>query len=310
MKNIITAAAAVTTAVCCTVFSVPVQALQFPDIEGHWAKEYIQALVERNTIEGMDDGLFHPEKYVTNAQFVTMLIKSRYGEIAQDEGSWYSGYMDFALQNGIISDLEMEFPDNAITRQSAARIIHELLLKAYNEPDEDNWQDAEVLPDLYSCHTCVMHIAQVYVKGIMTGRDDGAFHLTDTLTRAEAAAVVMRVIEPSLRVKPDGTDVVSNTISIKKAMELVNDGAILIDVRNSDDYSLGHIKGSISVPINYIESDTAAAMSGISSDSTVIVYCRMGTNSRRAASILKNAGYNNVYDLGGIENGDYELVTE
>lgn len=310
MKNMITAAAAVTAAVCCSVLSVPVQAAQFPDIEGHWAEEYIQELAERNVIEGMDDGLFHPEESVTNSQFVTMLIKSRYGEMTQGEGSWYSVYMDFALQNGIISDLETEFPGNAITRQSVARIIHELLLKACNEPDEDNWQDAEVLPDLYSCHTCVMHIAQVYVKGIMTGRDDGAFHLTDTLTRAEAAAVIMRVIEPSLRVKPDRSNNVPDTISIEKAMDLVNGGAIIIDVRNPDDYSLGHIKGSVSIPINYIESDVSSAMRGINSDSTIIVYCRMGTNSRRAVSILKNAGYNNVYDLGGIENSDYELVTE
>lgn len=310
MKYFTTISAILAVAACCLFSSSAAANSSFADINEHWAKEYIMELYKNGAVTGMDDGLFHPDENITNAQLITMLIRNRFGEIEPVDEKWYSGYMDFALQNGIITDFETEFPDTAITRQSTARIVHELLLNAYNEQDDANWQDAEALSDLYSCHTCVMHIAQVYIKGIMDGRDDGAFHLTDTLTRAEAAAVAMRIIDPSLRNIPSGSGIISDTISATEADELMKNGAILIDVRRTEEYNSGHIKGSISIPVTDIEDNVSSAMKGIKSDAIIIVYCRTGTNSHRAVKRLNEAGYNNVYDLGGIENGEYELVAE
>ena len=47
------------------------------------------------------------------------------------------------------------------------------------EEDESDWSAAERLQDLYSCHVCLNHIAQVYVKGIMGGRREDLFDHTD-----------------------------------------------------------------------------------------------------------------------------------
>ena len=91
---------------------------------------------------------------------------------------------------------------------------------------------------------------------------------------------------------------------------MMKSGAVLVDVRPADAYAEGHIKGSISIPIANILSDPPAAFSGLDKGRTIIVYCRRGTNSRRAAMILGEIGYDNVYDLGGIENAEYELVTD
>ena len=282
----------------------------FPDTKDHWAHEYIEALAERGVVTGMGDGLFHPEESVTNAQFVTMLIKSRYGAMESVGEHWYSGYMDYALRKGIITDLENEFPDAAITRQSTARVIHEMLNKVYNEVDDENWIEAESLADLYDCHTCVMHVAQVYVKGIMTGSGDGFFHGSDTLTRAQAAAIIMRLIDSSLRTPPKQSIEGDSLLTPEMVFGLMKKGAVLVDVRSADEYAAGHIKGSISVPIGNIILNPQSAFRGIGSDSTIIVYCRRGTNSRRAARILGEAGYTSVYNLGGIEEWEYELITE
>lgn len=249
-------------------------------------------------------------KTVTNAQFVAMLIKSRYGTIESEGEHWYSGYMDYALREGIITDLENEFPDAAITRQSTARVIHEMLKKAYDEEDDENWTAAESLADLYDCHTCVMHVAQVYVKGIMTGSGDGLFHGSDMLTRAQAAVIIMRLIDPSLRTPPKQSTEGDSLITPEIAFELMKKGAVLVDVRSADDYAAGHIKGSISMPIDNILSNPQSAFRRIGSDSTIIVYCRRGTNSRRAVRILGEAGYTSVYNLGGIEEREYDLTTE
>lgn len=223
---------------------------------------------------------------------------------------WYSGYMTYALENGIITDSEYELPNAAVTRQSAARIAHKMLIKAYNEQDDENWTAAEALADLYDCRICVMHIAQVYVKGIMTGCGDGLFHGRDTLTRVQADDMIMRIADPSLRTPPKPSADGKSLITAELASELMKNGAVLLDVRPADDYAAGHIRGSVSVPMESILSDPCAAFEGIDCDDTVIVYCRRGTQSRRAAMILGEAGYTNVYDLGGVESRGYELITE
>ena len=247
---------------------------------------------------------------VTNAQFTEMLIKNRYGVMEPDDEHWYSGYMTYALKKGIISDSEYEFPNAAITRQSAARLVHQMLMKAYNEQDDENWTAAEALADLYDCHTCVMHIAQVYVKGIMTGCGDGLFHGSDALTRAQAEEIIIRLAEPSLRIPPKQRTDSNNLITAALAYELIKNGAVILDVRPADDYAEGHIRGSVSVPMESILANPRAAFRRIGYDDTVIVYCRRGTQSRRAAMILDEAGYKNVYNLGGVENGEYELISE
>lgn len=267
-------------------------------------------LAERGAVKGMGDEFFQPTETVTNAQLVSMLIKNRYGVMEPVNEHWYSGYMDHALKSGIITDLENEFPDAAITRQSTARVIHEMLRKAYHEEDDENWTVAEALADLYDCHTCVMHVAQVYVKGIMTGSGDGLFHGSDTLTGAQAEAIMMRLVEPSLRTPPKQSADSDSLITAEMACELMENGAVLVDVRDADDYAAGHIKGSISVPMDNIISNPRAAFGGIGPGSTIIVYCRRGTKSRRVARILGEAGYPSVYDLGGIEDGEYDLTTE
>lgn len=298
---------------CCILVLTPaanVRAAQFADTEAHWARDYIEVLWQRGGVTGMEDGLFHPDEAVTNAQFVTMLIRTRYGEMNSADGSWYSAYMDSAFENGIITDMETDYPNEPISRQSTARITHEMLLAAYNESDDDNWMAAEALADLYECSSCVMHVAQLYVKGIMTGYGDGLFHYSDTLTRAEAVTIIMRLSDSSLRVPPPKTEDSEMLITARQAFEMMRGGAVLVDVRPADEYTAGHLQGSISIPMEIILHGPEAAFAGFEHDSTIIVYCRRGTNSHRAAAILIGAGYTKVYNLGGIENGEYELVTE
>lgn len=45
----------------------------FPDIQGHWAEEFIQALLNRNLIRGYDDGRFYPDRPITRAQFAAVI---------------------------------------------------------------------------------------------------------------------------------------------------------------------------------------------------------------------------------------------
>ena len=60
----------------------------------------------------------------------------------------------------------------------------------------------------------------------------------------------------------------------------------------------GYIEGSHLIPIDTLEED----LSIIPADIPLVVYCRSGGRSARAASILVSNGFKEDYDLGGISD--------
>lgn len=92
------------------------------------------------------------------------------------------------------------------------------------------------------------------------------------------------------------------TIDSNEAMELINDGAIIIDVRNEDEYNKGHISGSINIPLGSIDSIS------VDKDKTIILYCATGMRSESASKELVSLRYTSVYNLdGGLINWGFEL---
>lgn len=82
------------------------------------------------------------------------------------------------------------------------------------------------------------------------------------------------------------------------------EGAVLLDVRARQEYDSGHIPGSVNVPLlelGYID-ETIPEMS-----TPVYVYCLSGGRSRHAVAVLMQMGYENVYDIGGIERYEGEI---
>ena len=76
-------------------------------------------------------------------------------------------------------------------------------------------------------------------------------------------------------------------------------GAVLLDVRNMDEYAAGHIPGSINLPLPVI----SEAEQRIPNKATpLFIYCLAGTRSSRAISALKAMGYTNLHNIGGIRS--------
>lgn len=76
---------------------------------------------------------------------------------------------------------------------------------------------------------------------------------------------------------------------------LVNEGAIILDVRSVSEYASGHIKGSINIPVDQLGRNLNKLKD---KDKTIITCCASGMRSASAKSILKSAGYANVYNGG------------
>lgn len=77
--------------------------------------------------------------------------------------------------------------------------------------------------------------------------------------------------------------------------ELLKNGAQLIDVRTKGEYQSGHIKGSVNIPLQSLESN----LNKIKKDKPVITCCASGMRSASAKGILKSKGYTEVYNGGG-----------
>ena len=94
-------------------------------------------------------------------------------------------------------------------------------------------------------------------------------------------------------------------ISIKKVTcdemkELLDDDAILIDVRAQSEYDVYHLDNAINIEYTSIDKKIESVVD--SKDKKIIVYCQSGKRSDIAAQTLKDLGYKNIYDLGSINN--------
>lgn len=78
---------------------------------------------------------------------------------------------------------------------------------------------------------------------------------------------------------------------------LVTAGAKLIDVRTPQEYQSGHIEGALNIPVSEVSARIAEFGA---KNEPIVVYCRSGSRSGRARSMLKAAGFTKVYNLGGM----------
>ena len=72
------------------------------------------------------------------------------------------------------------------------------------------------------------------------------------------------------------------------------EGALLIDVREPEEYASGHIPGAVNVPLSSFDG------AGLPRDRALFLYCQRGIRSARAAARLKKRGYTKAKSIGGI----------
>ena len=89
-------------------------------------------------------------------------------------------------------------------------------------------------------------------------------------------------------------DIYKNKISTKDAL--------VFDVRTTEEFNLGHIKGSINIDF-YDEKLFVDFFEKINRTKPIYIYCRSGNRSKKSSEILKKIGFVKVYDLlGGYKN--------
>lgn len=85
-----------------------------------------------------------------------------------------------------------------------------------------------------------------------------------------------------------------------------SEDALLLDVRTKPEYESGHIEGSHNLPLEEISSGSFVIKN---KETPLYVHCRSGARSSIAAERLRENGYVNVYDIGGIKSFKGRLVS-
>lgn len=187
-----------------TMPQVTEPASPFGDLQDvQWAKDSIRILYEKGVVSGDENGNFNPNKNVSRAEYVKMLVSAinikesdvslNFDDVPQD--AWYHDFVVKAAQNGLVSGIdENNFgPSLPITRQDAAAIIYRAIGISGVELAE--LRTADISDETEIAGYAKDAVKALYSANILNGVGDGRFAPLDNMTRAQAAVIICNFLE-------------------------------------------------------------------------------------------------------------------
>ncbi len=208
-------------------------AVSFYDIENHWAKDSITELADKGIVNGVTDTEFMPDGTVTRAQYLKMTMETvnlpqkpvRVGEcLDASTTDWYAGYLQGALDCGLVpkdmvanysEDVDYtvdekgnaistkviykgEFKGNTpITREEMAVLteyMYQYTRTILTNPKEKDTKKTAFADSDEISDWAKASIEKAVADGFMDGMDNNMFNPKNTATRAQAATVILRVL--------------------------------------------------------------------------------------------------------------------
>ena len=177
---------------------------QFTDVpDTLWCASNVQSVYEYGLMNGVSDSYFSVNGELTVIQSIVMACRihaNYYGNAIDttDASVWYQPYVDYARTQGILtqnlSAAELSAP---LTRAEFATFLARSLPGSALPPINT----VERIPDLAESDLHGPAVYQLYRAGIFAGSDaSGSFRPNSVITRAETAALVVRMTDPDRRV--------------------------------------------------------------------------------------------------------------
>lgn len=218
MKRRIRIAAVLIIIVLIIVQATPIEAASFTDVSaGLWYYDAVMTLSNLSIINGFPDGSFQPDGTLTIGQFLKLVAVAMYprdipevkeGRIYYDTDysfpadHWAAPYYYAALFKGMIKrdEFPIEHIDALITRYQMSIILYNLQKNIFGiehtpaEGLEDYILDYDKIPEKY-----LTYVRASYASGLLQGDESQYFNGSQSLTRAQGATVLMRLIYPATR---------------------------------------------------------------------------------------------------------------
>ena len=179
---------------------------QFTDVnEDEWygynAQQTIANAYRYDLMEGNSSTTFNPTGNITLAEAITVAARvhsiystgTRFSAVSDP---WYQAYVDYAIEAGLIAANDFTDYNATATRAEMAYIFSKSLPSAEFAPRNT----VNSLPDVNNGTPYSAAIFMLYKAGVVGGNDSqGTFAPGNSITRAEAAAIISRVIIPATR---------------------------------------------------------------------------------------------------------------
>ncbi len=171
----------------------------FDDVKNHWSKDAVAYLYKKGIVSGTDKNEFEPSRNVTREEFLTMLIKAK-GIEAKDgnksftdtaENAWYNPFVNAAVASGIAFGIDEDTfgIGMPITRQDMFCMVARILEADNSVVQTGSISDIEDVSD-YAKDA----VTSLYRRGIISGTGDGKTEPKKNTTRAEAAALIYKLL--------------------------------------------------------------------------------------------------------------------
>ncbi len=257
MKKIVAVVAATT---MCITFSQAAFAAKFPDVTEDnypWAIEAIESMADEGVIKGYEDGTFNPAKTVSKLESLVLISRilgvddeanervveaawDVYGDaVAEYELPYGDNEVAYLLSKGILSEDELENYIASANRDDGLK-RYEVAILLTKALDAEKSIDAELVNNLsYVDNSDIPANAKKYVAyvgdiDLMQGMDGNIFAPNETVTRAQAALVLLKLKNTTSYTYKNGVvsscSTMSRLIKIKESSENVLSHYISTDV--------------------------------------------------------------------------------
>lgn len=188
-----------------------------------WAKKQITWTYSKNYLSGYPDGTFRPQENMTNAEFISLVIRILGNDTKLDvnktnEKMWYSKFLTKAEELGLISSAANIEPNAKITRDEAFRLLAFAYSVKGNIATLDQFTDKDLVKNKEAA-------AGLLEKKVVSGYPDKTLRPNNLITRAEVSNLVYIGEEVAKLRKIDVNKPVEKTKTVEENAEKIINNA-------------------------------------------------------------------------------------
>ncbi|MFC3800873.1 S-layer homology domain-containing protein [Cohnella sp. GCM10012308] len=182
--------------------------VSFADVEGHWANTAVNEMGSRLIVSGDGQGAFHPNRDITRAEFAAIVVRGlglksesagiSFPDVAQN--AWYRAAVGTAAQLGLINGFEDGTfrPSDKITREQAMALIAKAMSLTGLTAEGSASDALHPFGDASQVSAWARDgVAKSLQAGIVSGRSASQLAPQASMTRAEVAALVRKLLAQS-----------------------------------------------------------------------------------------------------------------
>lgn len=235
--------------VCMVAFSICPLAAEFSDMPNDWSTEALEAAIDNGLLSG-DNGRIRPNDLLTRAEMAAIMVRacgaideadlSEYKDVSKD--AWYYSAMSKAVEMGAFKGSDGKLnPENNITRQEAFVVLARVF-SLNTDKDINNAILRQFKDGLQVADWAEREVAAIVKNGYVKGDTSGKINPENSISRAEFAAVMHRLVsyyidDASVTTIPSDGNVMIRVGGIKldgaksDKMIVIGDGAGKTDIK-------------------------------------------------------------------------------